>query len=343
MAMKKRDFFKVATAAVFAFIQGRVAFAEETAKPAKRDEGLEKKIEQLTLKMERMEAINALQNLISKMDYMFEGGLYEERMKFIAKKTPGVAIEIGARGVFEGYESARRTLVDTEKYYERSHAAGMKKAFPNVKFPSDFAGKFESNLIGSPAIEVAGDGKTAKGVWVSLQSIGKTHDNQDKPQAMWIWWKIGADFVKEDGEWKVWHYMKNPVYATSYDKSWMDNAIAKATGSGFGPGAGPVPGAGANPGAAVPAAGAALVTGTASGAGGPSGAGNAAPPSARGTVLDSNGKITPSHGTTADRPTSKLYHSYDITSEAQLVPMPPEPYETFNDKDAYVYPSLPQS
>jgi hypothetical protein len=339
MAMKKRDFFKAVAAAALAFVQGRVAYAEGTGKSSTHDESFEKKIEQLTLKMERMEAINAIQNLISKMDYMFEGGMYEARMAYIAKKTQGVTVEIGARGVFEGYESARRTLVDSEKYYERSHAAGMKKAFPNIKFPSDFAGKFESNLIGSPAIEVAGDGKTAKGVWRSLQTVGKMHDNEDKPHAMWIWWQIGADFVKEDGEWKIWHYVKNPVYATTFDKSWVDNAIAKATGAGAGPGAGPAPAAGSSTVAAAPAAGAALVTG----AGGSPGTGNTAPPSSRGTVLDNSGKITPSHGTTADRPTSKLYNSYSITGEAHLVPMPPEPYETFNDKDAYVYPSLPKA
>jgi hypothetical protein len=338
--MKRRNLFKAAIASVLLLTQKGIAQAENKSQTKRQDEGLEKKFEQLTFKIQRMEAVNAIQNLISKMDYMYEGGFYEERMKYIARKTPGVTIEIGARGVFEGYESARRTLVDTEKYYEKSHAAGMKKAFPDIKFSSDFAGKFESTLLGSPAIEVAGDGKTAKAVWVGIQSIGKTHDNEDKPHAMWIWWKIGADFVKEDGEWKIWHYVKNPVYATQYDKSWMDNAIAKATGAGFGPGAGPAPGAGSASSVAA-GAGMAVGAGVVSNAAGAPGGGKGTPPSSRGTILDSNGKITPSHGTTADRPTSKLYQSYSITGEAQLVPKPPEPYETFYDKDAYVYPSLP--
>lgn len=336
--MEKRTFFKAAFASLLVLMQRGVVHAE-SAKPKKQADGMEKKIEQLALKMERMEALNAIQNLIAKMDYMYEGGMYEARMAYIAKKTPGVTIEIGARGVFEGYESARRTLVDTEKYYERSHAEGMKKTFPNIRFPGDFAGKFESNLLGSPVIEIAGDGKTAKGVWISLMTVGKTHDNQDTPQAMWIWWKIGADFVKEDGEWKIWHYVKNPVYATTYDKSWMDNAISRATGGGFAP-VGSAPAGGSAPGQGAAAASVAIAgAGIAQGVGAPPAG---APPSSRGTVLDANGRITPSHGTNADRPTSKLYNPYSITGEAQLVPMPPEPYETFNDKDAYVYPSLPQ-
>jgi hypothetical protein len=55
---------------------------------------------------------------------------------------------------------------------------------------------------------------------------------------------------------------------------------------------------------------------------------------------DSRGPVTPSHGTTADRPTSELYWSYGIDKEAQLIPKPPEPYDTFDETEAYVYPSL---
>jgi hypothetical protein len=146
--------------------------------------------------------------------------------------------------------------------------------------------------------------------------------------ALWIWWKIGADFVKEDGQWKIWHYVKNPVYATNYSTSWVDSAVARATSGGFGPPGG-APGSGGE-GAGEPDANPGDVTTPE----------KQAMPAAGGTALDSRGRVTPSHGTTADRPTSALYWSYGITKEAQLIPKPPEPYETFDEKDAYVYPSL---
>lgn len=286
--------------------------------------GLKAQLAENTRQIQRMEDINAIQNLMGKMDNLYEAGMYEERMAYIAEKTPGVSMEVGARGVFEGYESVRKSMVDTEYYYEKSHGAGMRKLFPDIDFPSDFAGKYESNLLGTPVIEIAGDGKTAKGVWTSLMTVGKTHENDPQMSAMWIWWKIGADFVKEDGQWKIWHYVKNPVYATNYNTSWVESAVAKATGAGFGPGTAPGPEA-ASKDTGNPAAGQKPMQ--ASG----------------GTTLDSKGNVTPSHGTTADRPTSKLYWSYGITKEAQLVPKPPEPYETFDEKDAYVYPSLTQT
>jgi hypothetical protein len=294
-------------------------------------EGLKMQVEENARQIQRMEDVNAIRNLMGKMDNLYEAGMYEERMAYIAEKTPGVSMEVGARGVFEGVESVRRSLVDTEYYYEKSHGAGMRKLFPGVEFPSDFAGKYESNLLGTPVIEVAGDGKTAKGVWTSLMTVGKTHENDPKMSALWIWWKIGADFVKEDGQWKIWHYVKNPVYATNYGTSWVDSAVARATGGGFGPPGG-VPDdegeGGGKPGSAP---------------GDDVAPDKQAMPAQGGASLDNRGRVAPSHGTTADRPTSELYWSYGIAKEARLIPKPPEPFETFDEGEAYVYPSLAET
>ena len=49
-------------------------------------------------------------------------------------------------------------------------------------------------------IEVAEDGKTAKGYWYSPGMIAETGMAGNS-----IWEAYGADFVKENGEWKMWH------------------------------------------------------------------------------------------------------------------------------------------
>ena len=49
-------------------------------------------------------------------------------------------------------------------------------------------------------IEVAEDGKTAKGYWYSPGMIAESGSSANS-----IWEAYGADFVKEDGEWKMWH------------------------------------------------------------------------------------------------------------------------------------------
>lgn len=185
----------------------------------------ENKIARLVELLERQDAIRQIQNIIGKMALLLEAGLYEERLEFIAKKTPGVTVEIGGRGVFEGVDGARRCLVDVEKIFERSHAAGMRRTFPDIEFGSDHAGLFESEVTGIPIIEVAGDGKTAKALWTALQAHGKTHEHDPKPQASWVWWRNAIDFVKEDGEWKIWHWLRNPFFVANYTKDWVDVSV----------------------------------------------------------------------------------------------------------------------
>ena len=79
--------------------------------------------------------------------------------------------------------------------------------------------------ISSSLVELAIDGKTAKGMW-----YGISHETTALPgghaEARWMMEKIGVDFIKEDDDWKIWHmviatdltceagddYGKQPVY-----------------------------------------------------------------------------------------------------------------------------------
>jgi SnoaL-like domain len=229
MDAKKREFLGaaaiVAAAAIPAVLEATRTDAAESVPNSSRHSSLEQKVEQLTAMLQHTLDVHAIQNIVSKMSYLYEAGLYEERLKYLATKTPGVTVEIGARGVFEGLEGARKVMVDVEKSFEKSHAAGMRKTFPNVQFGSDHAGLFETELVGTAVIEIAADGKTAKGVWISLMASGKTHEGDPKPQAQWIWWRSAIDFVKEDGEWKIWHYLKNPYWATPYLEDWVEHSL----------------------------------------------------------------------------------------------------------------------
>ncbi len=53
-------------------------------------------------------------------------------------------------------------------------------------------------------VELAGDGKTAKGLFYSIAN--ETEANGDgTAKALWMPEKVAFDFVKEDGRWKIWH------------------------------------------------------------------------------------------------------------------------------------------
>ena len=69
-------------------------------------------------------------------------------------------------------------------------------------------------------IEVAGDLKTARGCWLSPGE--ETFAENGEAAATWAWSKIGADFIQEDGVWKIWRMRVYPVFQAPYDTCWTD-------------------------------------------------------------------------------------------------------------------------
>jgi hypothetical protein len=89
----------------------------------------------------------------------------------------------------------------------------------------DTKGMFVWHTITTPVIEVAGDRKTAKGVWYTPGVVGGFDINSFN----WMFERYGVDFVFEDGAWKVWHMV---VYT---DAAWPLNGTISADGMAFGP------------------------------------------------------------------------------------------------------------
>ena len=95
---------------------------------------------------------------------------------------------------------ARRTAAESELL------AGL--------FPEKFAGMsgdqrygvghLDNRPVSTPVIVVAGDGKTAKGMWTSMGCY-TCFDPEFGPQSHWNWSVYAVDFCKEEDGWKIWH------------------------------------------------------------------------------------------------------------------------------------------
>ena len=65
-------------------------------------------------------------------------------------------------------------------------------------------GCLSNHPVSTGLVELAGDGKTAKGLWYSIaQETEAQPDGTGK--ALWMPEKIAVDFVKEKDGWKIWH------------------------------------------------------------------------------------------------------------------------------------------
>jgi hypothetical protein len=136
---------------------------------------------------ERSRATWDVQNIMSKHNYYHAVGMHAQELKDIWVKEDGIFASSATFG------NPQRIMVgiDTIK------ADYGKSTGPTGK------GSWAMHLNTTPVIEVAGDGKTAKGIWYSPGvSVGF---RDGVASGGWWWEKYGADFVKEDGEWRLWH------------------------------------------------------------------------------------------------------------------------------------------
>jgi hypothetical protein len=179
-------------------------------------ESLEQKVKNMeeTMKsfqreIERLQAVNEIQNLMSKYEYLHTANRHKDVMELYAKNAPGVRVYWGELGYWEGPDAPKRVWGILDRLSEKART-GMMAIHPTT----------------TPVIEVAADGKTAKGVWTGTGFVARNSETGE-PQAMWEWDKYGVDFIKEDGKWKFWHLHIYRIFRSRWDKgfgSWDPDA-----------------------------------------------------------------------------------------------------------------------
>ena len=125
-------------------------------------------------------------------------------------------------GWYEG-QAAVRGYYDAVYAHTVYYTEFMKKAFPDrmnkLSEAEQFgAGSMDVRPMSTSVIEIAGDGKTAKGIWYSRGTA-----NDICPQGPLSYWDAGVfacDFVREDGEWKVLHMQNLTDIYVPGGRSW---------------------------------------------------------------------------------------------------------------------------
>jgi len=238
------------------------------------DEKIMQELEYLRLQSERYQAYIDCSNVLARYVYYHASNDRDKIGACFATNTSGVKVEM-MYGVFEGKEGL-------EAFFMHHPQAGE---------PDDEPGRLHIHTLTTPIVEVAADCQTVKGAWYSpgIESDAKT--------GQWAWMKYGADFIKEDGVWKIWHLHAYSIFMTPYDKCWTEiEPYGKNMRGGAMPPMGEMPPGEGGPG----------------GPGGPRGG---------------NGYMP--------KPTT-TYYGFDAESHYPGdQPTPPLPYETFDPATAY--------
>ncbi len=192
--------------------------APALAKPDPRVAELEKQLATLSAKAQWAADRGEVENLFSRYMYQHNAFMDPQIIPLWAKKgTPGVRAQYSNNGVYTNWDNIMA-------YHAQRPAP---------------KGKLTFHYVASPLIEVAADGKTAKGMWVmggvesgltDLEAAKQAPDFMFEKDVLVdgkrVWMhevlvKYGVDFIKQDGVWKIWHFHCFEVARSPHGMGWI--------------------------------------------------------------------------------------------------------------------------
>lgn len=168
----------------------------------------------LLKRVERLEAIDAIQNVMGRRAYVHSAGLYERELdECWALEHDDIEFEPVQLGAWVGRDVVRTVLTGL---------AGPEGVPPGHMFEHALSTRF---------IEIAEDGQTARGLWISPGHETYRPFGSDKPRATWNWCRYDVEFVKESTGWKIWHMKIYNTFNTPFDQDWVDVILNPPPGS----------------------------------------------------------------------------------------------------------------
>ncbi|KXS99988.1 hypothetical protein AC578_809 [Pseudocercospora eumusae] len=166
------------------------------------DSHILEELAQLKAEVARLKAKDDINMLMGRHTINHVAKNMRNTISFFALDEPDVSVEIGDRGVYRG-RAAITTL-----FQDQFGSATLKG---NLLFP----------FLTTGMIEVAGDGKTAKGTWrsPSVQAVM----SEEGAEPIWLFGSYAIDFIKKGNDWKIWHFHWYRTIKCNHHKGWVED------------------------------------------------------------------------------------------------------------------------
>lgn len=130
----------------------------------------------------------------------------EELEELWCKEAPNPSFSQN-NGSFVGYEALKTIYAPAEQKRKEKYDAMLAALEPEFADQDDTL-RYGTNVLSlqtlsTPCIELSEDGTSAKGLWTVSAQVTAVGD--DGPEGFWAYGKLGADLIKEHGQWKIWH------------------------------------------------------------------------------------------------------------------------------------------
>lgn len=181
-------------------------------------------------KLNRFEDLREIKNLMGRLSAAYLACEQATMFERFWSRQDDVSLATN-KGYFVGAEAI------TAYYVNQHERIALASDLLQKHFPDDLAklsakevygvGHMDYKPVENHVIEVAGDRKTAKGLWCLRGAHAAM--TPGGPQAMWEWGWFAVDFVWENDEWKIWHlqYIQDVVRPTG--NPWHGPAFAYET------------------------------------------------------------------------------------------------------------------
>lgn len=170
---------------------------------------MDEREERLELLADRMEAVQACRNLMGKYSYYHTAFRNRDYLQLWAHRDDCRLVM--PFGCYDGYDGVYRCYV--EFHGDRS----------DPDFEQYAKGLMMIHQMNTEVIQVAADGKTARGCWYSTGH--ETAPDPGKEKGCWSWGAYQVEFIREDGVWKFWKLTLFPVLLQPIDRSWAEPLV----------------------------------------------------------------------------------------------------------------------
>jgi hypothetical protein len=173
-------------------------------------------------KVQRSLDYQQVQNVASLHEYYHAALMHKEEYENIWSRKRDDISWTNNNQKMPNRKSFHKFYVEDVVKMKTTSLEALHKQRPDIEIkPENYgAGILWCHTLTTPVIQIAGDGQTAKGIWMSWGHV--TGPNPDGWMCTWAYEKYGMDFVKEDGEWKIWHLHTFVDFYSPVNGSWTN-------------------------------------------------------------------------------------------------------------------------
>jgi hypothetical protein len=164
---------------------------------------LEQRLEQARVRIRKAEDYRQIMNLMSAHVHCCLNQDFAQELAQYWSKRDDIIYANGDLA-YVGQAAVRRYYVEHHLELAKEARQLLQAQGKPVPEGEKIPGYKNMNLIGTPYVEIAEDGQTAQGIWMAHSFNGQLDENGDL-QTQGVLSRYAADFIREDGQWKIWH------------------------------------------------------------------------------------------------------------------------------------------